>query len=145
MRTPKDYLYNFGIILLLVLIVFIHSCSWLSVENAQERKITIERIDAYYGIIKTICTEPEVQDIIPPDTLLILADIERVYLVARDTATEIGAEEGEVLGNHNRATMLSCGISICDLLLDVGVLPNKKEEISGIRLILKVIKSTVVP
>lgn len=94
----------------------------------------IDRVDQYYGIVKAIVCDPQVQELLSEDDKLLLEQIDASYKLARTLA------RSDINELHN---VLQCGIDVCDLLIKLPVSESIMEEIRAVRICIAVVQGAL--
>lgn len=103
----------------------------------EEPSHILKRTDQYYSLIKAIVTDEEVYTLIPPETLEQLHEIDEAYKALRAIAKDIDESQDNIMA------MAQCGLDVCDILSDLDIDGDNKEEIAAVRLSIKAFMATM--
>jgi hypothetical protein len=98
---------------------------------------TIQRTDQYYEIIKTVVTDEAISDLLTPDQIEDIHQVDESYKSLRKLALKIEDSKNDI------QAMAQCGIAICDILAELDIDDRQKKEIAAIRLGIKMFMATL--
>ena len=112
--------------------------SWAGcIPSFKEPSHILKRTDQYYNLIKAIVTDEEVYALIPPETLNRLHEVDDVYQSLRKLANSIDESQATIMA------MAQCGLDVCDILSELDIDGDNKEEIAAVRLSIKAFMATM--